>query len=87
MDKPTEQLEALTKVTVTIEALTKAFELWEKKYRSEPANFLTAEERTEMAVATVAEERAIYFACLLRDVEKNIAEKGHVPPHTRISRT
>lgn len=50
------------------EQITKAFELWETRYRNEPADFLTAEESTAMEVSDVSEQRAIYLIALLREV-------------------
>ncbi len=44
-----------------------AFEAWESGYRAKSEAFYTPEETAAMAVATVSEERAIYFMALLRD--------------------
>lgn len=52
---------------------TAAFALWETEFRTDPASFLTHEECRAMEVAPRAGRSAIYFAALLRRVQKTHA--------------
>ena len=54
--------------TITEAQAAKAFEIWETRYRQDPAGFLTQAEMDRMEVATLAESSAIYFMALLREV-------------------
>lgn len=52
----------------SIATLVAAFDRWETAYRIEPAAFLSLEEIQAMETAPLSEQRAIYFAGLLRSV-------------------
>jgi hypothetical protein len=54
--------------TVTTEQATQVFEAWETDFRSNKADFYTADEVARMAVAELSEQRAIHFMALLREV-------------------
>lgn len=53
---------------ISIETLTAAFALWEREYRANPSEFLSAEEAAAVDVPTTAERNAIHFNALLRKV-------------------
>ncbi|MGE0329710.1 MAG: hypothetical protein AB7P37_03345 [Ramlibacter sp.] len=60
------QLTATPAATPLLAHLTHAFAAWETNYRADPDTFMTPAETAAMAVATVSEQRAIYFTALLR---------------------
>ena len=59
-----------TPITIDVAALAAAFEWWETAYRADPATFLTEDEMAAMEVAPLSEQRAIYFAGLLRSAAR-----------------
>lgn len=52
--------------TLTEAQAAAAFEAWERDFRANPAEFLTADEAARMEVAPLSEQRAIHFMALLR---------------------
>lgn len=54
------------KSLITTDQANKVFEAWEAAFRADHSDFLTADEVAQMEVATVSEQRAIYFMALLR---------------------
>lgn len=50
----------------THDDLVQAFADWESDFRLNPETFLTHDEAAAMEVAPLAEQRATYFAALLR---------------------
>ena len=53
-------------IQVSQEHLTQAFDLWEQDYRKDPSAFLTADEASQLEVATLSEGRAIAMIGYLR---------------------
>lgn len=50
---------------VTLEQMAQAFEAWEKGFRAEPSNYMTAEECAAANVSALSANRAAYFYELL----------------------
>lgn len=63
---PTPDASGADTITTSPAALSAAFERWETSFRADPAEFLSQEEIRAMEVAPLSEQRAIYFAGLLR---------------------
>lgn len=57
-------------VTITRASAHKAFEAWESQFREYPDDFFTHEEAAAMEVATLSEQRAIFFMAFLRDTQQ-----------------
>jgi hypothetical protein len=53
----------------TIEQFAKAFAAWENGYRSNPTEYLTPEEVSEIDVSQLSADRATYFHQLLQELE------------------
>lgn len=52
-----------------LDRYAKAFAIWEREYRKDPAKFCTVAELAAMKVAPLSKQRAIVFCAYLRAVK------------------
>ncbi len=64
--------------THDIADFAEAFARWEQRYRDNRPTFMTPEECAAMKVADLAQQNAIYFAAILRELDdERVSKEAH----------